>query len=431
MIHRPSRREFMQTAVRLSAVGASTVGGATLARAEGTAGPRTLSGVDATLRTATRAGELPGIVALAANQDAILYEGIFGKRRLPDGPAMTRDTVFRVASMVKSITSVAALQLVEQGRLSLDAPVPDIDPALNAPQVLEGFDDEGLPKLRPARRPITLRHLLTHTAGFAYRLWDAEAARYPNALEKLPKAQRKEAPRTPLMFDPGEGWRYGTSMDWVGRIVEAVGSEPLDVYFRKNIFSPLGMKDTAFVISPQQRAREASLHRRKADGALIAEPPEQPVKQQPAKRKAFSGGGGIYSTAPDYLTLIRTLLRGGALDGTRILGADTVALMGQNQIGTIDVGALKTNNPALSNDADLCPGVSHKWGFGHMINMEAVAGGRSARSLTWGGLLNTYYWIDPNKRVAAVFMTQVLPFADARALRVYRQFEQGIYAAIG
>ncbi len=427
MIDRPSRRDFMRTTMRLSAVGASAVGRATSVRAEGMAGPepRTLSEIDATLRAATRAGELPGVVALVANHDGILYEGIFGKRRLPDGPAVTRDTVFRVASMVKLITSVAALQLVEQGRLSLDAPVPDIDPAVSAPQVLEGFDATGLPKLRPARRPIGLRHLLTHTAGFAYRLWDAKAARYPASLDRLPKGQRKEAPRTPLMFDPGEGWQYGTSIDWVGRIVEAVSGEPLDVHFRRHIFAPLGMSDTAFIISPQQRAREASVHRRGVGGSLAAEPLEQP-----AKRQTFSGGGGIYSTAPDYLTLIRTLLQGGALEGARILRPDTVALMGQNQIGTVNVGVLKTTNPALSNDADLCPGVSRKWGFGHMINMEAVAGGRSAGSLTWGGLLNTYYWIDPDKRVAAVFMTQVLPFADTRALRVYRRFERGIYAAV-
>jgi CubicO group peptidase (beta-lactamase class C family) len=149
---------------------------------------------------------------------------------------------------------------------------------------------------------------------------------------------------------------------------------------------------------------------------------------QAAARRSFSGGGGIYSSGPDYLTLIRALLRGGELDGVRILRPETVALMGQNQIGNVDVGVLKTTNPALSNDVDLCPGIGLKWGFGHMINVQAIAGGRSAGSLTWGGLFNTYYWIDPDKRVAAVFMTQVLPFADTRALRLYRQFERGICA---
>jgi methyl acetate hydrolase len=427
MMLRLSRRDIVKTAAGLTA--ASSLDLRHAARAQAQAPPRpelkTFSQIDSTLRAATIAGEVPGVVALAATDHGLLYEGIFGKRRLGDGPAMTRDTVFRVASMVKVITTVAALQLVEQNKISLDAPVPDIEPAINAPQVLDGFDAKGLPQLRPAERPITLRHLLTHTSGFAYRLWDAKAVQYAKSLEVLPKAQRKLAPATPLMFDPGTRWQYGTSIDWVGRIVEAISGETLDVYFRKHILDPLGMSDTAFVLSPQQRERQASAHRRGPGGSLTAEPLEQN-----SPRQSFSGGGGIYSTAPDYLTLIRALLAGGALDGARILQPETVALMGQNQIGEIDVGVLKTTVPALSNDVDLCPGVTRKWGFGHMINMQPLAGGRSAGSLTWGGLLNTYYWIDPGRKVAAVFMTQILPFADSRVLRLYRQFEHGIYAAV-
>jgi len=427
MIHRPSRRNFIKTAAGLTAAGSLGLRDATGARAAAPTGPepRTLSQIDSVFRAATRAGEIPGVVALSATDHGIVYEGIFGKRRLDEGTAMTRDTVFRIASMVKLITSVAALQLVEQDKISLDAPVPDIEPAIGSPQVLDGFDGKGLPKLRPAQRPITLRHLLTHTSGFAYRLWDAKAVQYVRSLELLPTAQRKLAPPTPLMFDPGARWQYGTSIDWVGRIVEATSGEPLDVYFHKHILDPLGMNDTAFVLKPQQREREASAHRRGPGGALTAEPLEQN-----SPRQSFSGGGGIYSTAPDYLTLLRALLAGGALNGVRILRPETVALMGQNQIGEIDVGVLKTTVPALSNDVDLCPGIIRKWGFGHMINMQSLAGGRSAGSLTWGGLLNTYYWIDPGKKVAAVFMTQVLPFADSRALRLYRQFEHGIYAAV-
>jgi CubicO group peptidase (beta-lactamase class C family) len=368
---------------------------------------------------------VPGVVALATTDDGTIYEGSFGRRRLHDGPTMTRDTVFRVASMVKLMTSVAALQLVEQNRLSLDAPVPEIDPAVGAPQVLEGFDTKGLPLLRPATRPITLRQLLTHTAGFTYRLWDAKAVQYATSIKQFTPGQKTLITRNPLMFDPGERWQYGTSIDWVGRIVEFVSGESLDVYFRKHIFDPLAMKDTTFVISPRQQEREASVHRRKGDGSLAAQPMEPRSTKQ-----SFSGGGGIYSTGPDYLALIRTLLRGGTLDGTRILRPETVALMGQNQIGKVDVGVLKTTAPALSNDVDLCPGVGLKWGFGHMINMQPIAHGRGAGSLTWGGLFNTYYWIDPGKRVAAVFMTQVLPFADYRALHLYRQFEREIYALI-
>ena len=425
MIHRPSRRDVVKMTASLTATGAVSARLAAVARAETPArsGRATAANIDAVLGAATRAEQVPGVVALAASDDDILYEGVFGLRRLPDGPAMTRDTVFRIASMVKLITSVAALQLVERGKLSLDAPVPDIDPAIGAPQVLAGFDAKGVPELRPPKRPIALRHLLTHTAGFAYRLWDAEAVRYANAIERLPTAQRREAPRTPLMFDPGERWQYGTSIDWVGRIVEAVSGQALDAYFRRHILGPLAMNDTAFVLSPGQRAREASVHRHGAGGSLAAEPMEKS-----STRRSFSGGGGIYSTAPDFLTLLRALLRGGTLGGVRILRPDTVALMGQNQIGPVDVGVLKTTNPTFSNDVDFWPGISRKWGFGHMINMQPVAGGRSAGSLTWGGLFNTYYWIDPARRVAAVFMTQVLPFADTRALRLYGQFERGIYA---
>src|SRR5580704_66464 len=426
MIHRPSRRDIVKTTA-LTAFASLGLRNATRARAEAPTKPepKTVSQIDSVLRAATNAGEIPGVVALAATDRGLLYEGIFGKRRLGEGTAMTRDTVFRIASMVKLITSVAALQLVEQNKLSLDAPVPDIAPAISAPQVLDGFDAKGLPQLRPAQRPITLRHLLTHTSGFAYRLWDAKAVQYAKSLELLPKAQRKLAPPAPLMFDPGTHWQYGMSLDWTGRIVEAISGETLDIYFRKHILDPLGMNDTAFVLGPQQREREASVHRREPDGALTAQPMEQN-----SPRQSFSGGGGIYATAPDYLTLIRALLAGGALNGVRILRPETVALMGQNQIGDVDVGVLKTTVPALSNDVDLCPGVTRKWGFGHMINVQPVAGGRSAGSLTWGGLLNTYYWIDPGRKIAAVFMTQVLPFADGRALRLYRQFERGIYAAL-
>jgi CubicO group peptidase (beta-lactamase class C family) len=427
----PNRRDILKASAATAAAGAVTTG---LPRRAAAREPEVRAGafahVDAALRAATSAGDLSGIVAMAATDTGIVYEGVFGERRLHDGPAMTRDTVFGVASMVKLITTIAALRLVERGKLALDQPAPDIDPALSAPQVLDGFDNAGKPKLRPAKAPILLRHLLTHTSGFTYRLWDPQVLQYLHALEKLPASERASAPHAPLMFDPGERWQYGPSIDWVGRIVEAVSGEPLDVHFRSAIFDPLGMKDTAFVITPEQHARKASGHRRQPDGSLLADPPErQPEQARPARQK-FSGGGGIHSTAPDYLTLIRMLLHGGTLDGTRILRPETVALMGENQIGRIEAGVLRTTTPALSNDVDFFPGISLKWGYGHMINMQPVPEGRGAGSLTWAGLLNTYYWIDPKKRVAAVFMTQVLPFADHQALRVYRQFERGLYAAM-
>jgi methyl acetate hydrolase len=427
----PTRRILLKTTAKLAATSAFALNRTTLARANllGEAATGTLPEVDAVLGTAVSAEDVPGVVAMAATEAGVVYEGVFGSRRLREGPPMTRDTVFRIASMVKLITSVAALRLVEQGKLSLGAPVPNIDPVIAAPQVLDGFDPTGRPVLRPAKRPITLHDLLTHTAGFVYRLWDADAVRYYRAIDKLPIADRSHLPRNPLMFDPGERWQYGGNIDWVGRIVQAVSGEPLDVHFRKHIFEPLGMNDTSFVISPAQWKREASGHHRQPDGSLKAEPMEHQPKWPPSPQ-SFSGGGGIHSTAPDYLMLLRMLMQGGAINGVRILHPDTVALMGQNQIGRIDVGVLRTTVPAVSNDVDFFPGIKLKWGFGHMITTQPVPEGRSAGSLTWAGICNTYYWLDPKKRIAAVFMTQVLPFADERVLRVYRRFERGIYAAV-
>ena len=427
----PSRRQILKTTMALAATSALSARRAGAHEPPARAGA--LAHIDASLRAATAAQQVPGVVAIAATEHGILYEGVFGSRRLSGGPAkeaaMTRDTVFRIASMVKLITSVAAMRLVEQGQLSLDAPVPEIDPAVADPRVLDGFDAKGAPLLRPPKRPIALRHLLTHTSGFTYRLWDAEAIKYVNAIEKVPAPERFKLPRTPLMFDPGERWQYGPSIDWVGRIVESVSGEPLETHFKKHIFEPLGMKDTTFEITPAQRTREASGHHRQPDGSLKPEPME-PAPKPNATPRHHSGGGGIYSTAPDYLTLIRMLMHGGSFEGARILQPETVALMGQNQIGPVEAGILKTTAPRLSNDVDFFHGISLKWGFGHMINMQPVLEARSAGSMTWAGLFNTYYWIDPKKHVAAVFMTQVLPFADEHALRVYRQFERGVYAAV-
>ncbi len=431
MRRRLSRRDLLMTA-KVAAASSIVAGLPCTARSRELypRGAKAVARLDELLRDAVATGQVPGVVAMAATDSDIIYEGAFGSRQLGAGPPMTRDTVFRIASMVKPITTVAALQLVEQGKLSLDAPVPGIGPELASPQVLEGFDAKGVPLLRPSKGPILLRHLLTHTSGFTYRLWDAKAVRYALAIDKLPPKRRGEFPPAPLMFDPGERWHYGTSIDWVGRLVEAISGEPVDEYFRRHVLGPLDLKDTAFIISSDQRAREAYCHRRQADGSLLPQPAERISIQQKPAPHVFTGGGGIYATASDYLTFLRALLNGGTLGSSRVLRSDTVASMGQNQIGNIEAGIMKTTEPRASADIDFFPGVSLRWGFGHMINMQPIHEGRSAGSLTWAGLLNTYYWIDPSKRLAAVFMTQVLPFGDHRVLKVYREFERGIYAVL-
>src|ERR1700726_803485 len=377
--------------------------------------------IDRTLQATVCAREIPGVVAMAANEQSVVYESAFGFRDMAAASRMSTDTVFRIASMVKLLTSIAALQLVERGSLKLDEPAANIDPSLGSAQVLAGFDAKGVPQLRAAQKPITLRNLLTHTSGFSYLLWDPNVVRYLKVARSNPSL-----PRMPLMFEPGSRWAYGSGLDRVGRMVEIAGGQSLDRYFSDHITGPLGMNDTGFSLTVKQRARQASLHVRDANGKLLPQPLEEPNVP-----KVFSGGAGIYSTAPDYLTLLQALLNGGSLRETSILRPETVALMSANKIGNLEAGILKTTNPALSNDVDFFPGVQLRWGLGHMINIDPVPGGRKAGSLTWGGLFNTYYWIDPTMRIAGVIMMQILPFADRQALKAYRQFERGICHALG
>jgi len=422
----PSRRDLLKGAAAITAATAVGIGGATTRRAHAQTPSASRARIDAVLKQAVDTREVPGVVAMAATDKGLFYEGAFGVRELAKGPDMTLDSVFRIASMTKAITSVAAMQLVEQSKLKLEEPVPNIDPALGSPQVLEGFDAAGTPRLRPAKRPITLRHLLTHTAGFSYEIWDANMVRYVKASGMPSTATGKVASiRMPLVFEPGEKWEYGVNIDWVGRLVESVSGQTLDAYFRDKIFAPLGMKDSGYITSDEQRARQARVHQRQADGTLAPQPLETPFTPE-----FWSGGGPLYSTGRDYLTFLQVLLHGGSHNGTRILKPETVALMGKNHTGDIPAGIMKTTTPARSNDVDLFPGAPIRWGLGYMLNMEPGPNGRRAGTVSWGGIFNTYYWLDPAKRVTGLIMTQILPFADTRTLKLYGQFERSVYETL-
>ena len=419
-----SRRDILKASAALTA--AASVGGVVSGAFGQDRTGTPAAQIDNVLRRAAEAREMPGVVAMAATDKGILYEGAFGTRDLGKGPEMTLDTIFRLASMTKAVTSVAAMQLVEAGKLQLDQPIGNVLPELAAPQVLEGFDDAGAPRLRPAKRPITLRHLLTHTAGFGYEVWDPDLVRYVKVSGTPSTSTAKLASlHLPLVFDPGERWEYGINLDWAGRAVEAVSGQPLAVYFREHIFTPLGMTDTDYATSSAQQPRLVSVHQRKPDGSLGAITlPDAPW------REFWSGGGGLNSTARDYMTFLQMLLHQGQLNGVRLLRPETVALMGQNQIGEINAGIMKTANPQRSNDVDFFPGIPCKWGLGYMINTQPGPNGRSAGSVTWAGIYNTYYWLDPQKRVAGVFLTQILPFADTKAVALYGEFEHGVYDAL-
>ena len=378
------------------------------------------------LRSAVERGDVPGVVAMATTRGEVVYESAFGRRALPDGAAMTTDTVFWIASMTKAITSMAAMQLVEQGKLKIDQPISDVLPELSAPQVLDGFDASGEPKLRSANRQITLRHLLTHTSGFVYDIWNAEMGRYMET-KSIPGiiSCQNAALGLPLVFDPGNRWDYGIGIDWAGKAVERVSGQKLGDYFDEHLFGPIGMPDTAFKLTDERRARLAGMHARGEDGTLA--PMEFEVPQEP---EFHMGGGGLYGTASDYLAFQRVILNDGRANGRSVLKPETFRLMITNAIGDLNVQPLKTAMPQFSNDAEFFPGMTKKWSLGFMISTEPVPGGRSAGSLAWAGLGNTYFWIDPGKGIAGVILMQLLPFADPKALSVLDDFEKAMYAQL-
>lgn len=287
------------------------------------------------------------------------------------------------------------------------------------PSILEGFEN-GQPKLRPARTPITARHLLTHTSGLAYDTWDKNlhdylARRGPNS---APSANEI------LVFEPGTKWEYGTSVDKVGKLVEAISGLSLDDYFARNIFQPLGMGDSYFNVPAEKHGRLVSVHQRGPDGSL-RETPRQP----PARVTTFNGGGGLSSTASDYVKFMQMILRGGSAGKARVLQAKTVGMMIRNETGDIQAGRLTSVIPERSNNVDFHPGFSDRFGFGFLINPVAYEGGRSKGSLAWAGIDNTYFWIDPEKKIGAVILMQLLPFCDTEAMAVLRSFERAVYAS--
>ena len=375
--------------------------------------------LDASLRAAVERKDVPGVVALVVDRDRVLYQGAFGVADVATGRPLTADALFRIASMTKAITSVALMQLVEQGRLGLDDPAEKYLPALVGQKVFNSFDAAtGAYTLRPPSRPATVRHFLTHTSGLAYPFTSAIWRDFkPRAGETYPFGG-------PLLFDPGERWHYSTSTDVVGALVEAVSGQKLEDYFRQHIFSPLKMADTSYTVPESKGPRMVAQQQRageRMDGAIVLQSP------QPGLAVAAPiGGGGLASTASDYGRFVRMFLNGGTLDGARVLKPETVALMGENHIGAVSVPAQESTLPRSADFTFIADG-RDKWGLGFLITVDQVAGKRSPGSLSWGGINNTFFWIDPARGIAGVIMMQYLPFADAKALAVHDTFERGAY----
>lgn len=399
-MHRFTRREF---------------GGVALAVGTQSSRPFAANSIDTVLRSGMDQRKIPAITAMAGTASAITYSGAFGTRDSASGVPITTESIFAIASMTKAITSVGAMQLVEQGKLTLDEPASKHLPELGGLQVLEGFDSAGKPILRPCNKPVTLRHLLTHTSGFAYDIWHEAMLRFTSSGGDATHV---------LAFEPGTQWQYGPSTFWAGRLVEVVSGMDLEKYLQQNILAPLGMKDTTFIFPKDRYERLVGRYQRENNGSLTPVP-----RSMPDPPTVYRGDGGLFSTAPDYLRFTQMILkRGLGPGGERILKEKTVALMSANGTGQIPAGRLKTLRPSTSSDVDFHPGHDDRYTLGFLMNPEAIAGARSAGSLAWAGIYNTYYWIDPHRNICGVIMMQFFPFADKDAVGLLNDFQHAVYS---
>jgi methyl acetate hydrolase len=385
---------------------------------------RTTTSIDEVLENAVARGAVPGVVAMAAGDDGPIYEGAAGVRSMDSDDPITADTMLRIASMTKMVTTVAALQLVERDELDLDATVAGYRPEFAELQVLEGFDGD-TPKLRPPAGEATVRHLATHTSGLSYWFWNTDIDHYeqvtgvPNV---LPGSE--EAFKAPLIGDPGTVFEYGINIDWLGRVIEAVSGQSLADYIEEHITDPLGMTNTTRRMTAEQRANSTPIHMRGEDGMWMATDIDW------AQEPDFWGGGHyLYSTPRDYLRFQRMLLGRGTLDGETILEASTVDDAFRNHIGELNFPPhITTAHPELSADADLGEGL--KFGLGLLVNEQQVPGARAAGSGSWAGLFNTHFWVDPTTRVTGSIFSQTLPFIETPVLQIYADFEAALYASL-
>ncbi|WGS17498.1 MULTISPECIES: serine hydrolase domain-containing protein [unclassified Bradyrhizobium] len=373
--------------------------------------------------TVTKGPGVPGVVAMVTDRNGNIYEGAAGKRRTDKPDAMTTDTSFAIFSTTKAITGTAALQLIEEGRLDLDAPARRYAPDIGKLQVIDGFDAKGQPKLRAPKREVTTRMLLLHIGGFGYDFFNENYLRLATEHGQPSVITASKASiMTPLLFDPGSKWEYGTNIDWVGQVVEGITGKRLGEVFAERIFKPLGMANTTFEINDAVRSKLAGMHARNADGSLT------PMDfELPSNPEVHMGGHGLYSTVGDYMRFIRMWLNDGNGPHGRVLKPETVNMAEKNHLGDLKVTALPGVIKSLSNDAEFFPGQSKSWSFTFMVNDEEAPTGRPAGALGWAGLANLFYWIDRQNGFGGYWATQILPFGDPASFTGYMRFETAFY----
>lgn len=384
------------------------------------------SACDAVLaRVTTGTPRVPGVVAMATDRNGNIYEGAAGMRSLADHTPMTTESVFAIFSTTKAIAGTAALQLVEDGSLDLDAPAKHYVPAIGELQILEGFADDGTPRLRTPKQDITTRMLLLHTAGLGYNFFNESYNRMVQSGQLASIVTGSKASLNgPLLFEPGTRWEYGCNIDWVGQVVEAISGKRLGAVMQERIFAPLGMTSTSFALTPDMRSRLARIHQRGEDGSLTATDFELPPDPE-----VHMGGHGLYGTVGDYMRFIRMWLNDGMGEHGRVLKAETVAMAARNGLGDMKIKKLPGVVAALTHDAEFFPGMPKSWGLSFMINDQPAPTGRPAGALAWAGLANCYYWIDRASGVGGYWATQIFPFADPTSVGGYLDFETAVYAA--
>lgn len=367
---------------------------------------------------------VPGVVAMVTDRERNIYEGAAGVRRLDRNQPMTTNDAFALFSTSKAITATAALQLIEEGRLDLDAPASKYAPDIGRLQVIEGFDANGEPRLRAPKREVTTKHLLTHTGGFGYDFFNKT---YAQLAEKKGQPSvitaSKAALMTPMLFDPGEKWEYGSNLDWVGQVVEGITGQRLGDVFQTRIFDPLGMRDMTFALNDGLRARLAGMHARNTDGSLA------PMDfELPSAPEVHMGGHGLYGTVSDYMRFIRMWLNDGRGEHGQVLKPETVRIAELNHLGPLKLTMLPGVIPSLSNDAEFFPGQSKSWSLAFMVNDEDAPTGRPAGALGWAGLANLFYWIDRKNGIGGFWATQILPFGDPTSFVGSMNLETAVYA---
>ena len=374
------------------------------------------SSIRALLDGAVAKGAVHGIAALVVDRNGPLFHHAAGEAN--------ERTLFRNASMTKAVATTGALQLVEQGRLSLDATVESILPEFGRLQLLEGFDADGQPRLRPPASKATIRQLMTHTAGLGYFFTNEKLLRYLELTgEPSPLSGEKRSLSVPMVNDPGTVWEYGVNTDWLGLVVEKITGQSLGSYLQQHVYAPLGMTDSSFAPSAEQRARLLRVMQRQAGGGLAPS-----VHDLPATSEWDAAGHGSYGTIQDYGRFVQAWLN----DGAGVLAKPATAQMAlQNQIGSIQQPDLmKSSVPELSNDVPGLP-VPQNWGLGFHLMQADLPGMRSQGTGDWAGLFNSYYWIDRSKGIGGVLMTQVLPFFDMPVIETLMGFEMAVYQQVG